>query len=271
MPPFACSLKKHPPPDSAMTDFPFDIVAFDLDGTLLETHRDLGTAVNHALAMGGFESVPFEHATDLIGGGAKVMLKRAVDRQGGLPEEEFRKLYKAMLAYYGENYAVHSRPYPHAVETLDALARRGVRMGVVTNKFEQFARGVLDALDLADRFDCVIGGDTMGKGRAKPAPDPIWRARECCGGGTIAFVGDSSYDVMAARAAAVPVVAARYGYCDKTSRRPRRRCGNRIAGGTDPCARTARHGLGHGLPLRHGDALRMLLQVRCEPATPRAD
>lgn len=199
-----------------MADLPFDIVAFDLDGTLLETHRDLGSAVNHALTLGGFETVPVEHATDLIGGGAKIMLKKAIDRQGGLADDAFRALYKEMLAYYGENYAVHSRPYPHALETLDALALRGVRMGVVTNKFEQFARGVLGTLDLADRFDCVIGGDTMGKGRAKPAPDAIWHARERCGGGRIVFVGDSSYDVMAARAAGVPVVVARYGYCDQS-------------------------------------------------------
>lgn len=197
-----------------MADFPFDIVAFDLDGTLLETHRDLGTAVNHALSLGGFLEVPIESATDLIGGGAKVMLRQAVDAQGGLPDDEFHRLYKQMLAYYGENCAVHTRPYPHAIEVLGQLATRGVRLAVVTNKFEGFAREVLDALDLAHRFDCIVGGDTLGKGRAKPAPDPIWHAREQCGGGKIVFVGDSSYDMKSARAADVPVVAACYGYCD---------------------------------------------------------
>lgn len=198
-----------------MADFPFDIVGFDLDGTLLETHRDLGAAVNHALAFGGFDSVPADSAKDLIGGGAKIMLKRAIDDQGGLPDDEFHKLYKQMLAFYGENHAVHTRPYPGAVEMLDELATRGVRVGVVTNKFEQFARAILGTLELVDRFDCVIGGDTMGKGRAKPAPDPILHARECCGGGRMIYVGDSSYDVRAARAAEVPVIAACYGYCDK--------------------------------------------------------
>lgn len=198
-----------------MADFPFDVVGFDLDGTLLETHRDLGAAVNHALALGGFASVPADSAKDLIGGGAKIMLKRAIDDQGGLPDDEFHKLYKQMLAFYGDNHAVHTRPYPGAVEMLDELAARGVRVGVVTNKFEQFARAILGTLELGDRFDCVIGGDTMGKGRAKPAPDPILHARECCGGGRMVYVGDSSYDVRAARAAEVPVIAACYGYCDK--------------------------------------------------------
>ena len=205
-----------------MADFPFDIVAFDLDGTLLETHRDLGTAVNHALGLGGFDTVPIDSATDLIGGGAKVMLKQAVDLQGGLEDDEFRRLYKEMLAYYGRNYAVHSRPYPHAVEILDDLAGRGVTLGVVTNKFEQFARGILGELGLADRFAFVIGGDSLGKGPdgkhiAKPLPDPILKARELGGGGRIVFVGDSSYDMKAARAAGVPVVSACYGYCDGTA------------------------------------------------------
>lgn len=203
-----------------MADFPFDIVAFDLDGTLLETHRDLGTAVNHALALGGFAKVPIESAIDLIGGGAKAMLKQAVDDQGGVDHDTFRRLYKAMLAYYGKNYAVHTRPYPHAIETVDALRARGVTVGVVTNKFEEFARGILGELALLDRFAFVIGGDSLGKGPdgkhiAKPAPDPIFKAKELGGGGRTVFVGDSSYDVKAARAAGVPVVAACYGYCDK--------------------------------------------------------
>ena len=198
-----------------MTAFPFQSVGFDLDGTLLETHRDLGAAVNHALALGGFDPVPADHASDLIGGGAKIMLKRAVDQQGGLPDDEFRRLYKEMLGYYAQNNAVHSRPYPHAIEVLDALEQRGVKMAVVTNKFESFARDILTTLDLAHRFETIIGGDTMGKGRAKPEPDSVIEARVRCGGGPIAFVGDSTYDVRAARAAKVPVVAAAYGYCDK--------------------------------------------------------
>ena len=61
-----------------MNDFPFDIVCFDLDGTLLETHRDLGTAVNHALTLGGFATVPIDNAKDLIGGGAKNPLWRQI-------------------------------------------------------------------------------------------------------------------------------------------------------------------------------------------------
>lgn len=202
-----------------MTDIPFDAIGFDLDGTLLDTFRDLGAAVNHALVLGGFEAVSVETSKDLIGGGAKIMLARAVEAQGGLPEDEFKRLYKAMLGYYEEHNAVHTVPYPGVREALAELAAKGVRMAVVTNKFEAFARNVLTQLNLIGAFETVIGGDSMGKGSdgkflAKPHPAPVLKAQDLTGSGRFVFIGDSSYDVRAAKAAGVPVVAAAYGYCD---------------------------------------------------------
>lgn len=203
-----------------MINIPFDAIGFDLDGTLLDTFRDLGAAVNHALVLGGFSAVSVETSKDLIGGGAKIMLARAVEAQGGLPEDEFKRLYKAMLAFYEENNAVHTAPYPGVREVLAELTAAGVRMAVVTNKFEAFARNVLTQLDLIGAFETVIGGDSMGKGEdgqflAKPHPAPVLKAREVTGSGRFVFIGDSTYDVRAAKAAGVPVIAAGYGYCDK--------------------------------------------------------
>lgn len=206
-----------------MSDFPLDAIGFDLDGTLLDTFRDLGTAVNHALVLGGFDPAPLESSKDLIGGGAKIMLARAVDAQGGLPEDEFKALYKAMLAFYADHCAVHTVPYPGVRDTLHDLAARGVRMAVVTNKFEAFAHDVLGQLDLLGLFVAVIGGDTMGKDEAgqflaKPHPAPIIEAMARCNvtdPARFAFVGDSTYDVRAARGAGVKVIAAAFGYCDR--------------------------------------------------------
>jgi len=203
-----------------MKTIPFDAIGFDLDGTLLDTFRDLGAAVNHALVLGGFAEVSVETSKDLIGGGAKIMLARAIEAQGGVGEDEFKRLYKAMLAYYEGHNAVHTAPYPGVREALATLADKGVRMAVVTNKFEAFARNVLTQLDLIDTFETVIGGDSMGKGPdgqflAKPHPAPVIAAREALGGDRFVFIGDSTYDVRAAKAAGVPVIAAGYGYCDK--------------------------------------------------------
>jgi phosphoglycolate phosphatase len=202
-----------------MTHIPFDAIGFDLDGTLLDTFRDLGAAVNHALVLGGFAEVSIETSKDLIGGGAKIMLARAVEAQGGVPEGEFKRLYKAMLQFYEAHNAVYTVPYPGVREVLAELAAQGVRMAVVTNKFELFARNVLTQLDLIGTFDAVIGGDSMGKGAdgqflAKPHPAPVLAAREATGGARFVFIGDSTYDVRAAKAAGVPVIAAAYGYCD---------------------------------------------------------
>ncbi|GAB5349925.1 HAD hydrolase-like protein [Alteriqipengyuania sp. 357] len=204
-----------------MSDFPFDAIGLDLDGTLLDTKMDLAAAVNHALAEGGYRQVPSEEVEGLIGGGAKVMLARAIERQGGsMAEEDFRPLYKSLLRYYSQHNAVHTAPFPGVIETLDALAEMDVKLAVVTNKFEGFAADILGSLGLSDRFVTLIGGDSLGKDadgnfRAKPAADPVLAAMERCGSRRFAFVGDSSYDVMAARAARVPVIAAGYGYCDK--------------------------------------------------------
>lgn len=207
-----------------MTDFPYECVGFDLDGTLLDTFRDLGTAVNHALALGAFKPVPVDTSKDLIGGGAKAMLAQAIQAQGGiaggLEGDDFHGLYKAMLRYYADHNAVHSSPYPHAREVVADLAKRGVKMAVVTNKFEKFARSILTQLDFLEPFETVIGGDTMGKGDdgkflSKPHPEPIIEAQKRCGTQSLLFVGDSTYDVAAAQAAGVPVIAAAYGYCDK--------------------------------------------------------
>jgi phosphoglycolate phosphatase len=203
-----------------MHDIPFDAIGFDLDGTLLDTFRDLGAAVNHALVLGGFAEVSVETSKDLIGGGAKIMLARAVEAQGGLPEDEFKQLYKAMLGYYEAHNAVHTVPYPGVREVLAELAAQGIRMAVVTNKFEAFARTVLTQLNLIDPFETVIGGDSMGKGDdgqflAKPHPAPVIAARAATGNGRFVFIGDSTYDVRSAKAAGVPVIAAAYGYCDR--------------------------------------------------------
>jgi phosphoglycolate phosphatase len=175
--------------------------------------------VNHAVVLGGFEAVPRETSKDLIGGGAKIMLARAVEAQGGVPEAEFKRLYKAMLGYYEDHNAVHTAPYPGVREALAKLAAQGVRMAVVTNKFEGFARSVLSQLDLIGAFEAVIGGDSMGRGAdgqflAKPHPAPVLAAHAATGEARFVFIGDSTYDARAARAAGVPFVAAAYGYCD---------------------------------------------------------
>jgi len=199
-----------------MTKFPFRIVGFDLDGTLLDTGDDLGVALNHVLAGLGREPVPLSEVRSLIGGGARMLLERGLARTGGmLPPEQMRPLHGELIAFYRENIATHTRPYPGLEPMLDDLAGRGVQLGVVTNKMEALAVPLLEAMGLAERFATIIGGDTLGPGRSKPAPDLLLEMTRRLGGGPVAYVGDTTYDTRAASAAGMPCVAVSFGFNDE--------------------------------------------------------
>ncbi len=197
-----------------MPKIPFAIVGFDLDGTLLDTHEDLAAAVNHALALAGRAPVVPAKVRAMIGGGAKRMLSRALKDSGGVPEGGFDALYAALLDHYEANIAVHTSMFPGGEAMLDDLAAEGVKLAVVTNKMEHLALRLLDALRLSGRFATIIGGDTLGPGRGKPAPDLLYAMRERLGGGRAAYVGDTTYDTGAAKAAGMPCVAVSFGFND---------------------------------------------------------
>lgn len=194
-----------------MTSLP-SIVGFDLDGTLVDTSRDLAAAVNHALGAAGRPTLPVARIITMVGGGARRMLAQALEATGGCDPDALEPLHDVLLEYYAANICVDSVPYPGVVDALDALAVRGVTLGIVTNKLERFTHPLLDQLGLTNRFAIVIGGDTLGDGMAKPSPAPILSMIERCGGGRAAFVGDSIYDVSAAHAAGIPALIYRCGF-----------------------------------------------------------
>ena len=193
-----------------MTQFLFKIVGFDLDGTLLDTSGDLAAAVNHALTSVDRPALSVEQVKPMIGGGARHMLKQGLTATGGYDEAMLDTLHARLLAYYEANICVLTRPYPGVVDALDALAAKGVTLGIVTNKIERFARTVLAELGLIDRFACILGGDTLAE--AKPSPLPIHEMVRLCGGGRAAFVGDSIFDIQAAQAAGLPAIACSFGF-----------------------------------------------------------
>jgi len=191
--------------------FPFAIVGFDLDGTLLDTSRDLGAALNHALATIDRPAIPDAAVRNLIGGGSALMLRRALALTGGEDGIEFEALRQVLVRFYGANIADHTALFPGGEAMLDALAAQGVKLAVVTNKPEPLAVKLFDALGLSHRFASIIGGGTW---PLKPAPDALHAMVEQCGGGRAAFVGDTTFDTRAARAAGMPCVAVSFGFVD---------------------------------------------------------
>ncbi len=198
-----------------MTAFPFAIVGFDLDGTLLDTSGDLAAAVNHALAADGRAPLPVESITPMVGGGARHMLAQAMATSGEYDDALLDRLHDTLLDYYEAHICVQTVPFPGAIAALDAISAAGAKVAVVTNKRDRFTTTLLREIGLIDRFACVLGGDALGAGKGKPAPDLIEAMVARCGGGRAAFVGDSIYDVKAAHAAGLPVIACSFGFLDR--------------------------------------------------------
>ncbi len=135
-----------------MTQFPFRIVGFDLDGTLLDTSGDLTVAVNHALAHAGRPLLTQEQVRPMIGGGARHMLIQGMAATGGCDDDELHRLYKLLLAHYEANISARTVPFDGALAAIDRLDAMDVRVAVVTNKFANLAEKLLAELGLRDRF-----------------------------------------------------------------------------------------------------------------------
>lgn len=189
----------------------FDIVGFDLDGTLLDTARDLGCALNHALAGIGRPAVPDRQVRDLIGGGSGLMLRRALALTGGGDGIDFDALRAELVRFYEHNIARHTALFPGGQAMLEGLAQRGTKLAVVTNKPHALAIKLLGELGLSHHFASIIGG---GLYPLKPAPDALLAMVAACGGGRAAYVGDTTFDTGAARAAGLPCIAVSFGFGD---------------------------------------------------------
>lgn len=199
-----------------MQPFPFAIVGFDLDGTLLDTHHDLAVAVNHALALEGRPPLPIGQVRHLIGGGTGAMLGRALELTGGaVAPDRFDALRDALVEFYAGHIADHTCLFPGGEAMLAGLVERGVKLAVVTNKLERLAVRLIAELGLAELFFAVLGGDSLGAGRGKPAPDLLLEMVRRGGGGRAAYVGDTTFDIRAARAAAMPCVVVSFGFNDR--------------------------------------------------------
>lgn len=204
-----------PPPTrhgAAMAHIPFDIVGFDLDGTLIDTSGDLAAAVNHAIGTVGLVPFPVAAIRPFVGQGARVMLDRALAASDAQDDALLAQLLPVLLDYYQQNLALHSIPYPGLLDAMDALAAAGVTLAICTNKAERFALPLMDQLGLSHRFASIIGGDTVGVG--KPDPAPIHAMIERAGGGRTIFIGDTINDIAGARNAGIASVAVSFGFLD---------------------------------------------------------
>lgn len=190
-------------------------LAFDLDGTLVDSAPDLLASLNFVLGEAGLAPMEASRVRKLVGGGARLMIERGLAFHGvRKSEQEVDAMFADFLRFYEGHIADYSRPFPGAAETLDRLAADGEKLIVVTNKIERYATQLLEVLGLAARFQLIAGPDTFGI--RKPDPGHLLKAVEKAGGlaSRAVMIGDTSTDVNTARAARVPVVAVSFGYSE---------------------------------------------------------
>lgn len=186
------------------------VLAFDLDGTLIDSAPDIADATNATLVALGAAPLAEDAIRAMIGDGAVTLLQRALAAAKlDLPLNE---VLPGFQARYGEAATNRTRLYPGVAETLEILSRAGYRLGICSNKPSGPARQVLAHFDIARFFPCVIGGDSLPQ--RKPAPEPLWAMIEALGGiaDNAVMIGDSANDLLCAQAAKVRSIIIPAGY-----------------------------------------------------------
>ena len=174
-----------------------DLVAFDLDGTLIDSVPDLALAVDAALADLDLPAAGEARVRDWVGNGSLVLMERA---------------HSAFLAHYGRDPGAHTRLYPGVRECLDALRERGLPLALVTNKPHAFIAPLLEGLGLYEHFALCLGGDSLPEKKPHPAPLLHLASHFALAPSRCLMVGDSRHDIAAGRAAGFRTLAVPYGY-----------------------------------------------------------
>ncbi len=190
-----------------------DAIAFDLDGTLIDSVPDVRAAINRLLVSEGRSEISLEQTLTLVGQGARVMMEQAMALgDGAPPADTLDRMVETYIGFYQRHPADLTTIYPGVVEVLESLAARGIPMAICSNKPFVMTKLVLKTLGLDRYFDAVTGGDNVP--HRKPDGRHVTHALELLGGehSHAVMVGDSETDVAAGKNAGVAVIAVTYGY-----------------------------------------------------------
>ena len=188
------------------------LIAFDLDGTLIDSSRDLAESVNELLTDLGAPTLAHDDITRMIGEGAKVLVRRAL-ATAGIPEDG--EAIGRFLAIYDRRLLNHTRPYAGIIDVV-RTARQYARVAVLTNKLLEPSEKVLAGLGMRELFDDVIGSG--GPYPKKPDPTALFALMERAGAAPeqTLMVGDSRIDFDTAQAAAARCCLVTYGFSADT-------------------------------------------------------
>lgn len=190
-----------------------DLLVFDLDGTLVDSQRDLTEAVNATRIWMGLSPLPTETVSKYVGNGAPVLVQRALPDAG---EEDWSRGLKYFLEYYREHMLDSTRLYPGVREALDRLHETGVPMAVLTNKPIRFTLQMLEGLNLDLHFFRVYGGNSFPEKKPNPMGLEALIAEARVSPTRTVMVGDSAVDVQTARNAGTRACGVRWGFRPET-------------------------------------------------------
>ncbi|QJQ95370.1 MULTISPECIES: phosphoglycolate phosphatase [Halomonadaceae] len=200
-----------------------DLVTFDLDGTLVDSVPDLAAAVDAVLLAQGLLPAGERKVRDWVGNGSRVLIERALSDAfrrsdsddlvaSDLGKDVLEQAHQGFLFHYGQAPSTRTRLYPGVRDALEALAKRGLPMALVTNKPHTFIAPILESFAIAHYFTLCLGGDSLSF--KKPDPAPLLHVashfgmapRRCL------MVGDSRHDITAGKRAGFRTLAVPYGY-----------------------------------------------------------
>ena len=190
----------------------FETYVFDLDGTLLETLKDLAASTNYALRTHNMPEHSIEDIRMFVGNGVKKLMERAIPN--GIENSQFEDVYATFRQHYLEHNLDTTKPYEGIPELLAELKARGKKLAIVSNKFyaatQELARHFFP-----DTIEVAIGERENIK--KKPAPDTVIEALRQLGASkeTAVYIGDSDVDIMTAKNCDMPCVSVLWGFRDK--------------------------------------------------------
>ncbi len=186
----------------------FSLIIFDLDGTLVDSRKDIAGAVNFTLQAVNLPTLPEETIYGYVGNGVSRLIADATAGQDAAVRE---KAVKTFENYYLAHLTDHTGLYPGMDKVLERYHDK--RKAVVTNKRGKFTRKIMENLGVANRFELLISADETG-GHLKPDPDMIYRALAELNvpAKETLVIGDMMNDIYAARAAGVAICAVGYGF-----------------------------------------------------------
>ena len=192
-----------------MSDDIAPLVLFDLDGTLLDSARDLHAAMNVLLSLKSEPPVAFEEFRPVVSKGARAMLKQSFKLADDAQRES---LLPEFLRHYENGLAEHSRLFDGIETVLGYIEARSARWGIVTNKPYYLAEPLVQKLGWSHRSAVLLGGDSLPN--KKPDPDQLLHACALLGIApeNAVYIGDDERDVQAANAADMHSIGALWGY-----------------------------------------------------------